>query len=76
MTAAMHALVARQQEQAEAASVDRAARLRWLLAHPEAVADGKPCTDGEAAELRHLLYDADSDSVTRPFVDLRKGRKL
>lgn len=71
----MHALVARQQEQA--ASVDRAtARLRWLLAHPEAVADGKPCSAGEAAEYRHLLYNADSDSVTRPFVDLRKGRKL
>lgn len=35
MTAAMHALVARQQEQAEAASVDRAvATLRALLAEP------------------------------------------
>lgn len=54
-------------------SVDR---LRWLLAHPEAAADGKPCSDGEAAEYRHLLIDANADDATRPFVDLRKGRKL
>lgn len=32
-------------------------------------------TDGEAAEYRHLLHDADADDTTRPFVDLRKGRK-
>ncbi|MEV6737942.1 hypothetical protein AB0N14_13805 [Streptomyces sp. NPDC051104] len=32
-------------------------------------------TDGEAAELRHLLIDADPDATTRQFVDLRKGRK-
>lgn len=42
-------------------------KLRWLLAHPEAVAAGKPATAGEAAELRHLLYDADSDASTEPF---------
>ena len=51
------------------------AKLRWLLAHPEAAADGKPATPGEAAEYRHLLYDADADDRTRPFVDLRKGRR-
>ena len=43
------------------------ARLRWLLAHPEAVADGRPCTKGELAEQRHLLYDADEDATTPAF---------
>lgn len=62
--------IARQQVEASAA------RLRWLLAHPEAVADGKPATPGEAAEMRHLLIIADADDTTAPFVDLRKGRKL
>ncbi|MGW3196241.1 hypothetical protein ACWDBD_16975 [Streptomyces sp. NPDC001118] len=33
-------------------------------------------TPGELAEMRHLLHDADADDTTRPFVDLRKGRKL
>lgn len=42
-------------------------KLRWLLAHPEAVSDGKPATEGEAAELRHLLHDADSDASTPAF---------
>jgi hypothetical protein len=32
-------------------------------------------TPGELAEMRHLLIIADADDVTRPFVDLRKGRK-
>lgn len=32
-------------------------------------------TDGEAAEQRHLLIDADPDATTRKYVDLRKGRK-
>ncbi|MEU9444603.1 hypothetical protein AB0D42_27730 [Streptomyces sp. NPDC048304] len=32
-------------------------------------------TPGELAEMRHLLLIADADDVTRPFVDLRKGRK-
>ncbi|MEU5899609.1 hypothetical protein [Streptomyces venezuelae] len=29
--------------------------------------------DGEAAEMRHLLHDADADSVVPAFVCLRKG---
>jgi hypothetical protein len=33
-------------------------RLRWLLAHPEAVAAGQPATPGEAAEMRHLADPA------------------
>ncbi|MFI1166493.1 hypothetical protein ACH4UM_23555 [Streptomyces sp. NPDC020801] len=33
-------------------------------------------TDGERAEYLHLLVTADADDTTRPFVDLRKGRKL
>lgn len=49
-------------------TVDTAvSKLRWLLAHPEAAATGKPATEGEAAELRHLLHDADSDASTEPF---------
>lgn len=44
-----------------------AAKLRWLLAHPEAVATAPHATEGEAAEYRHLLYDADSDASTEPF---------
>lgn len=42
-------------------------KLRWLLAHPEAVAAGKPASEGEAAEYRHLLYDADADASTPAF---------
>lgn len=49
-------------------------RVPWLIAHPE-WPTGR-ASEGMAAEYRHLLIDADSDSVTRPFVDLRKGRKL
>jgi hypothetical protein len=49
-------------------TVDAAvSKLRWLLAHPEAVASGKPCSEGEAAEMRHLLYDADTDATTPAF---------
>ncbi|PAZ15609.1 hypothetical protein CLM62_12490 [Streptomyces sp. SA15] len=49
-------------------TVDAAvSKLRWLLAHPEAVAAAKPASDGEAAELRHLLYDADPDATTTPL---------
>lgn len=49
-------------------SIDSAVdRLRWLLAHPEAVAEGKPASPGEAAEMRHLLYDADADATTPAF---------
>jgi hypothetical protein len=70
MTTDMPALVDRQRVNAAAD------KLRWLLAHPEAVADGKPAKPGEAAEMRHLLIDADPDATTRQFVDIRKGRKL
>ncbi|MFI8191447.1 hypothetical protein ACIF8T_21930 [Streptomyces sp. NPDC085946] len=42
-------------------------KLRWLLAHPEAVAAGTPASPGEAAEQRHLLYDADDDASTPAF---------
>ena len=42
-------------------------RLRWLLAHPEAVATAPHATDGEAAEMRHLLYDADADATVAAF---------
>jgi hypothetical protein len=62
MTADMQALVARQRE---AAAVDTAVdRLRWLLAHPPT---SRPATPGEAAEQRHLLYDADTDASTPAF---------
>jgi len=49
------------------------ARVAVLLAHPEDATPGVPATPGEAAELRHLLYDADEDASTRPFVYLKKG---
>ena len=42
-------------------------KLRWLLAHPEAAAAGTPCSAGEAAEQRHLLYDADADATVPAF---------
>jgi hypothetical protein len=42
-------------------------KLRWLLAHPEAVAAGTPASPGEAAEYRHWLYDADEDASTPAF---------
>lgn len=71
MTTPMRALVARQRE---TAAVDAAVdKLRWLLAHPPT---SRAATPGEGAEIRHLLHDADPDATTRPFVDLRKGRKL
>ena len=71
MTDVMPAPVDRQREDtAVDAAVDK---LRWLLAHPPVSRTGSP---GEAAEERHLLIDADTDATTRPFVDLRKGRKL
>lgn len=54
----MEQLVARQRADAAAE------RLRLLLAeHPV----GRAATDGEAAELRHLLYDADSDATVPAF---------
>jgi hypothetical protein len=43
------------------------------LSHIDLRAHAMP---GELAEYRHLLIDADTDATTRPFVDLRKGRKL
>lgn len=54
----------RRREQAVDSSVSR---LRWLLAHPEAATAGRPCSKGEAAEQRHLLYDADADASTPAF---------
>lgn len=42
-----------------------AARLQRLIAHPETAA--KPATDGDRAEYRHLLYDADADAQTPAF---------
>lgn len=57
----LHRLLARQR-------VDAAAqRLQWLLAHPEAVATAPHASDGEAAEYRHWLYDADADATTPAF---------
>lgn len=43
-----------------------AARLRWLLDHPDD-APKKPAPAGELAEYRHLLYDADEDATTPAF---------
>ena len=40
-------------------------RLQWLLAHPDT--PSRPTTDGEAAEYRHLLYDADTDATSPAF---------
>ena len=41
-------------------------RLAWLMAHPDE-APHKPASPGEAAEYRHLLYDADPDATTPAF---------
>jgi hypothetical protein len=41
--------------------------LAELLAHPELAATAPHATDGEAAELRHLLYDADADATVPAF---------
>lgn len=60
----MTALVAKQKRDA---AVERL-RLR-LADQPH-----QPATAGEAAEYRHLLHDADPDSVTHPFPDLTKGQ--
>lgn len=53
----MTALIERQKQ---AASVER---LRLLLAEQPC----QPASDGEAAEFRHLLYDADSDATVPAF---------
>lgn len=58
LEADMRVLLARQRAQA------RVERVGWLLAHPPA---SKPATPGEAAELRHLLYDADTDASVPAF---------
>lgn len=47
------------------------ADLQMLALKREAAAE--ITRDGIRAEIAHLLYDADSDSVTRPFPYLRKG---
>jgi len=44
----------------------RMERLDWLKAHPENATAGH-ATAGEAAEMRHLLYDADADATTPAF---------
>lgn len=54
----------------------RMERLDWLKAHPENALVPNPADAGERAEWSHFLHDANSDDTTRPFVDLRKGRKL
>lgn len=46
---------------------ESARRLQWLLAHPEAAATAPHATEGEAAEMRHVLYDLDPDSTTQPL---------
>ena len=48
---------------------DSVARLRALLADPQAGTHGKPANAGEQAELRHLLYDADPDFELPPLTD-------
>lgn len=53
----MAALIARQKQDA---AVER---LRLLLAEQPT----HPASDGERAEQRHLLYDADPDSTTPAF---------
>ena len=53
----MTALIARQKRDA---AVER---LRLLLAEQPS----RPASDGEQAEQRHLLYDADPDSTTPAF---------
>jgi hypothetical protein len=45
----------------------RMQRLDDLRAHPEYAATGKHATPGEAAEYRHLLYDADTDATVPAF---------
>lgn len=45
----------------------------WLIAHPEW--HPGPASDGERAEYRHLLYDADEDATVPAFVSLVKHRK-
>lgn len=42
-------------------------RLRNLLAP---AGPSQPASDGELAEYRHLLYDADPDATTRPFIEI------
>lgn len=44
-----------------------AARLQWLLGHPQ------PAAAGELAEYRHLLHDVDPDS-TIPALNDQPGR--
>jgi len=60
----VQALVARQR--AKARVEESAAKLRWLLAHPDE-APHTPATSGVLAEYRHLLYDADPDASVPAF---------
>ncbi len=66
MSERMHDLVVRQQGQAaEERLAERIDRAQWLLAHPDWPTGH--ATAGEAAEYRHLLYDADPDATTPAF---------
>lgn len=44
-----------------------AARLQWLLGHPQ------PAAAGELAEYRHLLHDVDPDSTIPALNDQTPG---
>lgn len=59
---------------AKARLAARLDRVTWLIAHPEW--HPARATDGEAAEFRAHLINADADDTTTKYVDLRKGRKL
>lgn len=48
---------------------DSVARLRALLADPQAGTHGKPANDGDRADYRHWLYDADPDFELPPLTD-------
>ncbi|MGW5616209.1 hypothetical protein [Streptomyces sp. NPDC003877] len=66
MSAPMHDLVVRQRAQlASERLAERLGRAQWLVAHPDWPTGHAP--DGEQAEYRHLLYDADPDAATPAF---------
>ena len=62
----MHDLVVRQRAQlASERLAERLGRAQWLVAHPDWPTGHAP--DGEQAEYRHLLYDADPDATVPAF---------
>jgi hypothetical protein len=62
----MHDLVVRQQGQAAKERLaERLDRAHWLVEHPDWPTGH--ATAGEAAEYRHLLYDADPDATIPAF---------